>query len=207
MNTIVVIELKTQKNTENLKMTTGQNIGYIRVSTVDQNLDRQLDGLSLDKVFEDKVSGRTKDRPGLQQMISHIREGDTVYCHDISRMARNLKDLLSLVDEITAKGATLRFEKENLTFTGDKSNPMEQLMLNLLGSVYQFEVSMMKERQKEGIAIAKAAGKFKGRPASVDTDRILELLESGMSMRKVATETGTSLSTVQRTKKAAQIDC
>lgn len=185
----------------------GQKIGYIRVSTVEQNLDRQLDGLELDKVFEDKVSGSTKDREGLTSMLNHIREGDTVYVHDISRMARNTQNLLELVETITNKGVTLKFLKESLTFTGDKANPMNELMLSMLGAVYQFERSMILERQREGIAKAKEKGKFKGRQPSIDSEKVKMLLNEGLSLAKTAAAAGVSVSTVQRVKremKAAQ---
>lgn len=180
----------------------GQHVGYIRVSTVDQNTERQLDGVALDKVFTDKVSGKDTDRPALQQLLSHVREGDTVHVHDISRMARNLQDLKNLVTEITSKGVVLHFHKESLIFTGEDS-PMQQLMLSMLGAVYEFERSMILERQREGIQKAKDAGKYKGRKRSVDRDQILALLAEGNSMRKVAEMTETSLSTVTRVKAEA----
>ena len=182
-------------------MNTGQQIGYIRVSTVDQNTDRQLDGVALDKAFTDKISGKDTNRPALQQLLTHVREGDTVHVHDISRMARNLLDLKQLVTEITSKGVILHFHKENLIFTG-ADNPMQELMLSMLGAVYEFERSMGRERQLEGIAKAKEAGKYKGRKASVDQEEIKKLLSEGVSMRKVASVTGTSLSTVTRVKAA-----
>lgn len=180
----------------------GQQIGYIRVSTVEQNTERQLDGIALDKTFTDKVSGKDTDRPALQQLLSHIREGDTVHVHDISRMARNLQDLKQLVTEITGQGVILHFHKESLIFTGEDS-PMQQLMLSMLGAVYEFERAMLLERQREGIQKAKEAGKYKGRKRSVNRDKILSLLEQGNSMRKVAELTGTSLSTVTRVKASA----
>ncbi len=102
----------------------GKTIGYIRVSTVGQNAERQLDGVSLDKVFEEKVSAKTADRRKLKEMLEFIREGDVVVVHDISRLARNIQDLHSLVGEITAKGVTLKFLKEGLVFTGDKTDAM-----------------------------------------------------------------------------------
>ena len=177
-------------------------VGYIRVSTVDQNTDRQLDGYTLDKVFEDKCSGKDTKRPALQQLIEYVREGDTVVVHDISRMARNLEDLLSLVKMFNAKGVAVRFHKENLSFTGEDS-PMQQLMLSMLGAVYQFERSMILERQREGIQQAKAAGKYKGGKPRVNTEEIKAALESGMSIRKVAESLNVGISTVQRVKAAS----
>ena len=174
-------------------------VGYIRVSTVDQNTERQLDGLNLDKVFEDKCSGKDVHRPALQALIDYVREGDTVVVHDISRMARNLEDLLSLVKAFNARGVAVTFDKEKLTFTGD-DNPMQALMLSMLGAVYQFERAMMLERQREGIRQAKEAGKYKGGKPRVDTEAITAALEAGLSIRKAAETLGVGISTVQRVK-------
>jgi DNA invertase Pin-like site-specific DNA recombinase len=175
------------------------NVGYVRVSSVEQNTVRQLADLKvqLDKVFEDKVSGATTDRPQLQAMLEYVREGDTIYVHDISRLARNLADLLTLVKDLTTKGISVRFDKENLTFTGEDS-PMQNLMLSMLGAVYQFERSMIKERQLEGVAQAKLEGKYKGRPKTIDDTAIQKLIAEGVSYRKAAEQLGLSLSTVQR---------
>ncbi|MCQ4235819.1 recombinase family protein [Pseudomonas stutzeri] len=174
-------------------------VGYIRVSTVDQNTERQLDGLTLDKVFEDKCSGKDANRPALNALIEYVREGDTVVVHDISRMARNLEDLLQLVKAFNKRGVAVRFNKEGLSFTGE-ANPMQELMLSMLGAVYQFERSMMLERQREGIQQAKAAGKYKGGKARVDAESIKEALISGLSIRKAAESLGVGISTVQRVK-------
>tara|TARA_R110002153_G_scaffold13412_1_gene49927 strand:+ start:1324 stop:1875 length:552 start_codon:yes stop_codon:yes gene_type:complete len=178
-------------------------IGYIRVSTVSQNAERQLADVKLDKVFEEKVSAKTMNRPKLQEMLEFIREGDTVIVHDISRLARNIKDLHELVEMITERGVTLKFKKESLVFTGDKQDAMSQLMLSMLGAVYQFERSILLERQREGIAVAKKAGKFTGRPATVDTQAIIDALKVGNSISKTAVLCGVSKSTVQRAKKDA----
>lgn len=180
----------------------GKTIGYIRVSTVGQNTERQLDGLALDKVFDEKLSAKTMNRPKLNEMLEYIREGDTVIVHDISRLARNIKDLHELVERITAKGVTLKFNKEGLVFTGDKSDAMSQLLLSMLGAVYQFERSILLERQKEGIAIAKKMGKFTGRKATIDNQKILETLAAGNSISKTAEICGVSMSSVQRAKNA-----
>lgn len=176
-----------------------KRIGYIRVSTVDQNSERQLDSVEMDKVFEDKCSGKDTNRPQLQALLDHIREGDEVHVHDISRMARNLEDLIALVKRMNGQGVSIKFHKENLTFTGEQ-NPMQELLLGVLGSVYQFERSMLLERQREGIQKAKEAGKYKGRPQQVDREKVIELLATGMSIRKTATKLGIAVSTVQRVK-------
>ncbi len=176
-------------------------IGYIRVSTVEQNTARQLDGLELDKVYTDKCSGKDTDRPQLKVMLEHLREGDTVHVHDISRMARNVGNLLDLVESLRNRGVTLKFHKENMTFTPDKNDPMQELMLTMLGGIYQFERSMILERQREGIAIAKAEGKYKGRPKSIDRKRVKQMLDDGTSIRKIAAQLNISPSSVQAVKK------
>ena len=181
----------------------GQKIGYIRVSTVDQNTDRQLADIELDKVFEEKVSAKTANRPELQQMLGHIREGDEIYIHDISRLARNIEDLHRLVNEIIEKGCSVHFVKENLHFSGDRTDPTQQLLLSMLGAVYQFERSIMLERQREGIAVAKAAGKYKGRPKKIDNHEIRRILAEGNSISKTANLLGVSMSSVQRAKREA----
>ena len=181
----------------------GQKIGYIRVSTVEQNTDRQLLDVQLDKVFEEKVSAKTADRPQLNAMLGHIREGDEVFVHDISRLARNIEDLHRLVREIIGKGCAVHFVKENLHFSGDKSDPTQELLLSMLGAVYQFERAIMKERQREGIALAKQAGKYKGRPKKIDNHEIRRILAEGNSISKTANLLGVSMSSVQRAKREA----
>ncbi len=156
-------------------MATGKRIGYRRVSTVVQNTERQLDGVTVDKMFEDKLSGKDTNRPQLQAMIDFVREGDTVLVHSLDRLGRNLDDLRGLVKDMTAKGVTVQFVKENLTFTGDSSNPFSELMLNMLASFAQFERAIIRERQKEGVQIAKAKGAYKGRKQEMTPERITEL--------------------------------
>ena len=180
-------------------------IAYIRVSTADQNEARQLDGTDRDKTFIERASAKSTDRPKLTEMLDYIRDGDEIIVHDISRLARNVGNLHDLVETITGKGCTLKFIKEGLTFSSDRSNPMSELMLNLLGSVYQFERSIMLERQAEGIAVARQNGKYKGRQKTVDDDAIREMLDSGISIRKTAEALSVGVSTVQRAK-AATVD-
>jgi DNA invertase Pin-like site-specific DNA recombinase len=178
------------------------HIAYRRVSTVDQNLERQLLGVGVkfDKEFEDKVSGSSIHRPQLQVMLDFVREGDVIHVHSIDRLARNLGDLNNLVKDLTGRGVTVTFHKESLVFSGDGSSPMNELMLNLLGSVYQFERAMLQERQREGIARAKEKGVYKGRPRKVSNEAILDALSSGLSIRKAAKKLGCGVSTVQRVK-------
>lgn len=180
-----------------------ERVGYVRVSTVDQNTERQLDGIDITKRFTDKCSGKDTNRPQLKALLDYVREGDEVHVHDISRMARNLEDLIGLVKQLNGKGVTIKFHKENLTFTGEQ-NPMQELLLGVLGSVYQFERSMLLERQREGIQKAKAKGLYKGRPQQVDRNKVRELLASGLSIRKTALQLGIAVSTVQRVKTEVQ---
>ncbi|WP_415769229.1 recombinase family protein [Pseudomonas sp. LB3P38] len=178
------------------------NIAYIRVSTVDQNTDRQLDGMTFDKTFTDKQSGSNANRPQLIAMIDWARAGDVVHVHSIDRLARSMVDLLKIVAELNAKGVHVKFHKEDMKFTGEDS-PMQKLMLNMMGSFAQFEQEVMKERQREGIAKAKEKGVYKGRVKTVDDAAILALLNAGKSVRAVAMELDINPSTVQRAKKAA----
>ena len=118
------------------------DIGYIRVSGVDQNTVRQesaFDGLNLNKVFEDKASGKDVHRPALERCLEVLRDGDTLHVHSIDRLARNMQDLLSLLSDLTGRGVSVKFHKENLTFTPDKENPFQRLQLQLIGSVAEFE--------------------------------------------------------------------
>jgi len=140
------------------------NIAYVRVSTVEQNEARQLEGLKkfkIDKWFSEKVSAKNSDRPQLKAMLEFAREGDTIFIHDFSRLARSTSDLLKLVEQMTMKGIHLVSNKENI----DTSTPTGKLMLTMIGAINEFERENLLERQKEGIMIAKALGKFKGRKA------------------------------------------
>lgn len=177
-------------------------VGYIRVSSADQNTERQLDGVQLDKVFTDKASGATTERPQLLAMLEYVREGDCIHVHSIDRLARSLTDLLSMVEALNAKGVHVRFHKEQLEFTGEAS-PMQKLMLSMMGSFAEFERSMIKERQREGIAKAREAGVYKGRVKTIDDSAIRAEIASGTSYRKAAEKLNVSLSTVQRAMRAS----
>jgi len=151
---------------------TGQRVGYKRVSTIEQHTARQLDGEPLDKCFEDHASGKDTQRPQLQAALTYCREGDTLVVHSMDRLARSLVDLRRIVTDLTSRCVAVEFVKENLRFTGEDS-PLAVLLLSLIGAVAEFERALMLERQREGIAIAKAAGRYKGRrralgPAQVD---------------------------------------
>ncbi|MFT2161531.1 recombinase family protein [Pseudomonas putida] len=173
------------------------DIGYIRVSSADQNTARQLDGVKLDQVFTDRVSGSTVDRPELALLRRTLRAGDTLHVHSIDRLARSLSDLLVLVKEFRAEGVVLRFHKENLTFTG-QADPMQDLMLSMMGAVAQFERAIIRERQAEGIAKAKAAGVYERRTGAQGDAAVMELRDAGMSIRAIAAKLGIGVSTVQR---------
>jgi DNA invertase Pin-like site-specific DNA recombinase len=152
----------------------GQDIGYVRVSTLMQNTARQLEGIKLDRIFEDRASGKDTDRPQLAACLTHLRDGDTLHVHSMDRLCRNLDDLRRIVNELTTKGVVVKFHKEALTFTG-KQSPMSNLLLSMLGAVAEFERSLILERQKEGIALAKLEGKYKGRRPSLTRERVIEL--------------------------------
>ncbi len=157
-------------------MAKGQKIGYIRVSSNDQNIDRQLEGLELDKKFIDRVSGKNTEREQLQLMLSYAREGDAIYVHSMDRLARNLDDLRKTVFELCKKGISVIFIKENLTFSGDNS-PMSNLLLSLIGAVSEFERDIILERQREGIKLAKVRGAYKnsGRKKVLTAEQVLEM--------------------------------
>lgn len=184
----------------------GQNVGYIRVSTIIQNTARQLDGVSLHKVFEDKASGKNTDRPQLTACLAHLREGDTLHVHSMDRLCRNLDDLRRIVKELTSRGVVVRFLKEGLSFTGEDS-PMSHLLLSMLGAVAEFERSIILERQREGIAIAKVEGKYKGRKPSLTAERVLELQRRALDGERktvLAREFGISRETVYTYLNAAE---
>lgn len=176
-------------------------VGYKRVSSADQSTARQLDGVALDEVFEDQLSGANTERPALQQMLRYVRKGDTIHVHSIDRLARSLKDLLDLVEDLKCRGVQLQFHKEGLIFTGEK-NHTQDLMLSMMGAVAQFERSMIRERQAEGIAKAKATGVYKGRKKVVDATAVHAAIKGGLSYRKAADALNVSLSTVQRAMKS-----
>ena len=177
---------------------TGKIIGYIRVSTFEQNPERQLEGIKLDRSYVDKASGRDANRPQLEALLDYVRDGDTVKVHSMDRLARNLDDLRRIVQLITKKGARIEFSKENLSFTGEDS-PMATLLLSVMGAFAEFERSLIRERQKEGIAIAKSKGLYRGRKPKLSSEQIIELknkVELGIPKAKVAREFGISRATL-----------
>lgn len=173
-------------------------IGYQRVSTVDQTSARQELG-KVDRLFEDKASGGNADRPALQELLSYIRASDEVVVFSIDRLARNLRDLEDIIREVNSKGATVSFLTERLTFSGT-DDAMSVLMLQMMGSFAQFERTMIKKRQAEGIAVAKTNGVYKGRKPSIDRKSILDMLETGLSITATASALGISRQSVYRIK-------
>lgn len=174
------------------------HIGYVRVSTADQNTSRQLSEIALDETFEDRASGKNTDRPQLAACLKFLRKGDTLHVHSMDRLARNLDDLRKLVKGLVARGVAVKFEKENLSFTGETS-PMANLLLSMLGAVAEFERALILERQREGIAIAKVAGAYKGRKPSLSQDKVEELkrrAQAGEKKTVLAKEFGISRETV-----------
>ena len=179
-------------------MSKHQTVAYIRVSSVQQSTDRQLVGVDYDKEFIEKVSAKDTTRPQLQAMLEHVREGDTVVVHSMDRLARNTKDLLEIVEGLKAKGVSIKFIKENLSFTAGADNSMNNLMLTMLGAVAQFERELMLERQREGIEAAKQKGLYKGRSASIDREVIMSDINNGLSVRKTAAKHDVAVSSVSR---------
>ena len=178
----------------------GQLVGYVRVSTFDQNETRQLEGVKTDRVFLDKASGKDINRPQLASMLSFVREGDTVVCHSMDRLGRNLDDLRKMVLGLTTRGVHVQFVKESLTFHGQAS-PMANLLLSVMGAFAQFERELIRERQREGIELAKKAGAYRGRKHSLTLERAMELrgrLLQGEKKALLAREFGVDRTTVYR---------
>jgi DNA invertase Pin-like site-specific DNA recombinase len=176
----------------------GQRIGYIRVSGFDQNPERQLEHVELSRVFTDKASGKDTHRPQLESLLTFVRQGDTVVVHSMDRLARNLDDLRRIVQSLTRRGVRIEFVKEHLVFTGEDS-PMANLMLSVMGAFAEFERALIRERQREGIALARQRGAYRGRRRALSDDQVAEMrrrIEAGESKAKVAREFGVSRETV-----------
>jgi len=183
----------------------GQRVGYIRVSSFDQNPERQLEAVPLDRVFTDRASGKDTHRPALEQLLAFVREGDVLVVHSMDRLARNLDDLRRLVSELTGRGIRIEFLKEGLTFTGEDS-PMVKLLLSVMGAFGEFERALIRERQREGIAIARKNGKYKGRKPALTAEKIQDLKErvaAGEKKAVIAREFGISRETLYQYLKAS----
>lgn len=178
---------------------TGQVVGYGRVSSTSQNEARQVESLAgCDRLFIDKASGKSTDRPELTAALDYVRQGDTLRVPSMDRLARNLEDLLSLVRGLTERGVRVEFVKEGQTFTGEDS-PMATLLLSLLGAVASFERSLIRERQAEGIALAKERGVYKGRKPALNPEQVAEArerVELGIPKAAVARDFGVSRQTL-----------
>ena len=185
------------------EVVTGQKIGYARVSSKDQNLDRQLAALKKEKVFRiftDTVSGSSTQRPGLDGALDYVRAGDQLIVVSMDRLARSLIDLHRLVDELTERGVSVKFLKEGQTYSLD-SSPVAKLMLGLLGSVAEFERAIIRERQAEGIAKAKARGVYKGRAKVLNEEQIMQAREwvsEGVPKTEVARRFGIGRTTLYK---------
>lgn len=187
-----------------------QTVGYIRVSSIDQNTDRQLDGITLDRVFIDKMTGSTKDRPQLQELLNYVRHGDIVVVHSLDRLARSLEDLISIINQLNQKGVSFKSIKDNLAFDGVNNSPMDKFFLHILGAVSELERALIRERQREGIAKAKARGAYKGRKPALNKTQLKELgsiIETKnssideyktLTLPKIAEQFGVSLPTLNR---------
>ncbi len=171
-------------------------IGYTRVSSVDQNTDRQDLG-DISRLFEDKASGGSADRPALAEMLAFIRKGDEVLVFSIDRLARNLRDLEDIIRNVNRVGASVTFLTERLTFSGS-DDAMSTLMLQMMGSFAQFERSMIKKRQAEGIAVAKGIGVYQARKPSIDRGAVTNMLNAGSPVTSVARTLGISRQSVYR---------
>lgn len=177
---------------------TGKRIGYVRVSSFDQNPERQLENVHLDKVFTDKASGKDTHRPELDNLLAFVREGDTVVVHSMDRLARNLDDLRRLVQNLTKRSVRIEFIKESLAFTGEDS-PMANLMLSVMGAFAEFERALIRERQREGIALAKKRGAYRGRKRSLSDEQIAQMKQrvaAGEKKARIADDLGISRETL-----------
>jgi len=190
-----------------LEVMSGQRVGYTRVSSLDQNADRQLDGVTVDRTFTDSASGRSTARPQLEALLAFGRDGDTVLVHSMDRLARNLDDLRALVRTLTARGVRVQFLKEQLTFTGDDT-AIATLLLSVMGAFAEFERSLIRERQREGIALARQRGAYRGRARALNPEQVAQLRQrvaDGTSKATLAREFGVSRETVYQYLRASAV--
>lgn len=184
------------------------NIGYVRVSTLDQNTARQLAGVELDKVFEEKISGKNLDRPGLAACLEFARMGDVLHVHSIDRLGRSLADLEAVIASVTAKGVSVWFRKEDLFFAGTGSGASKRgdevyskLLFQLLGCFSEFERNIINQRRLEGIRVARERGVKFGRKEALSSGQVEEIraqAATGASKASLAAEYGVSRATVYR---------
>jgi DNA invertase Pin-like site-specific DNA recombinase len=172
-------------------------VGYRRVSSIEQNLDRQ-ELIGCDKVFEEKVSGASKERKALKDMIDWVREGDEVLVWSIDRLARDLRDLQDIISILNNKGVSISFISEGLSFSADKNDALAKLQLQMMGAFSEFERSIIRKRQAEGIAKAKEKGVYKGRKATIDAREVISLKEKGLGASAIAKHLGIGRASVYR---------
>ncbi|MBB5411222.1 DNA invertase Pin-like site-specific DNA recombinase [Paraburkholderia sp. HC6.4b] len=184
----------------------GQRVGYVRVSSFEQNAERQLDGIELDRTFTDRASGKDTKRPQLDAMMTFVRSGDTVVVHTMDRLARNLDDLRHVVQALTQRGVRIEFSKDCLTFTGEDS-PMANLMLSVMGAFAGFERALIRERQREGIALAQQRGAYRGRKPALSDAQVADLrrrVDAGERKAQIAREFGVSRETLYQYLRSAR---
>lgn len=155
-------------------MSKKHNIGYIRFSSVDQDMAQQLEGINLNKTFIDKCSGKDTNRPQLKLMLDFVQEGDTLYVHSMDKLARNLGDLRKIINDLANKGVEVKFVKEGLTFNS-KDSSIANFMLSVIEGFADFERALIKERQREGIEQAKKEGKYRGRSKCLSDEQISQI--------------------------------
>ena len=172
-------------------------VGYRRVSSVEQKFDRQELG-NVERVFEEKVSGKNTERFALQEMIAFVRHGDEVVVWSIDRLARDLRDLQGIIQTLNDKNVSITFLSERLTFTGDTDDAFSRLQLQLMGAFAEFERNIIRKRQAEGIAKARARGVYKGRSKKISGTKIRKLSEAGYRVTEIAEELGCSRMSVYR---------
>ena len=177
-------------------------VGYRRVSTVEQNFDRQELG-DVDRVFEEKVSGKDADRAALIEMIEYVREGDEVVVYSIDRLARDLRDLQSIISDLNDKGVSVSFISEGLKFGADSNDAFAKLQLQMMGAFAEFERNIIRKRQAEGIAKAKERGVYSGRATKINDRKIVELKQKGYGATEIVSEMGITRTSVYRALKAA----
>lgn len=180
-------------------MTAGVVVGYVRVSSADQNTARQELGDDVHRVYTEKVSGRDRNRPALTELLRYVREGDTVRVHSMDRLGRSLTDLIALVQELTGAGVTVEFMKEKLTFRTGDADPYATLQLHLLASFAEFERAIIRQRQAEGIARAKARNACGGRTPSLTPAQVADTRQrraAGEPVAAIAAHHGVSPRTI-----------
>ena len=177
-------------------------VGYRRVSTLEQNFDRQELG-DVERIFEEKVSGKDVDRAALIEMVEYVREGDEVVVYSIDRLARDLRDLQSIISDLNDKGVSVSFISEGLKFGSDSNDAFAKLQLQMMGAFAEFERNIIRKRQAEGIAKAKERGVYKGRAKKINDTKILELKQKGYGATEIASEMGITRTSVYRALKAA----